>query len=348
MAMAATRRGVLALALSSSLRAKPLASAFRPDLLHRRASRAPSGIVLGGESTSVPASDPSLTIDADDYEWLRRSRPVRIEARPVPPGGADGGLDDDRDDAESPSAVRKIVHFQRHGQGTHNELYRRWTESKGRPPDLSETDPRRNPMVTDAVLDAPLTEKGRDQCAERRAVARELDGVEAVVVSPLTRALQTAHITFRDHLPNDAAPHREVTWIAHEGIREELGTLLCNKRRPLSETRAEFPDVDYAHLPHLQEEDLTWDLHARKTAGEDGVPRRESTEDMSHRAYDFLAEFLRKRPEGELAVVGHSAWLLAMTGAVLDIAEEDEGALMPVFGQAELRSMELVFTEQKV
>ena len=48
-----------------------------------------------------------------------------------------------------------------------------------------------------------------------------------------------------------------------------------------------------------------------------------------------------------MVVVGHSAWLLAMTRAVLDVDSDDEGLITPMFGQAEMRSMELVFTEQR-
>ena len=132
--------------------------------------------------------------------------------------------------------------------------------------------------------------------------------------------------------------------MAHEGVREELGTLLCNKRRPLSETERLFPGVDFAHLPH-GEDDAMWENHVKKTANDDGMPTRETMEDMSHRCYDFLVDFLLLRPEREIVVVGHSAWLLAMTNAVLDVGS-DEGLITPMFGQAELRSMELIFLEQ--
>ena len=53
-------------------------------------------------------------------------------------------------------------------------------------------------------------------------------------------------------------------------------------------------------------------------------PRRETMEDMSHRAYDFLVDYLLKRPEMEIAVVGHSAWLLAMTSAVLEFDHQGQ------------------------
>ncbi len=166
-------------------------------------------------------------------------------------------------------------------------------------------------------------------------------GVELVISSPLVRALQTAHITWEEHLPNKTSG--DVKWIAHEGLREELGTLLCNKRQPLSETEIQFPQVDYSCLPR-DEEDIMWDHHVARTANEHGLPKRETIEDMSHRAYNFLVEFLHRRPEKEIVVVGHSAWLLSMMGAVLDVGEDE--SLLPMFAQAEMRSCLLRFEEQ--
>ncbi len=202
----------------------------------------------------------------------------------------------------------------------------------------------KNPLLLPHVIDSPLTPKGKDQCAEQRPAARALEGVELIVISPLVRCLQTAHITFEDHLPHNTP--RTVKWMAHEGVREELGTLLCNKRRALSETKRLFPSVDFTRIPH-DEDDVMWDNHAKRTANDDGIPTRETMEDMSHRCYDFLVDFLHMRPEREIVVVGHSAWLLAMTRAVLDLGSDEEGSIKPMFGQAEMRSMELVFREQR-
>jgi broad specificity phosphatase PhoE len=228
--------------------------------------------------------------------------------------------------------------------GTHNAIYKEWTDRTGRPLDLSETDPMKNPLLLPNVIDSPLTPKGRDQCAEQRPAACALEGVELIVISPLVRCLQTAHITFEDHLPHNTP--RMVKWMAHEGVREELGTLLCNKRRALSETEPLFPCVDFTRVPH-GEDDVMWENHIKRTANDDGIPTRETMVDMSQRSYDFLVDFLQMRPEREMVVVGHSAWLLAMTRAVLDVDSDDEGLITPMFGQAEMRSMELVFTEQR-
>jgi hypothetical protein len=48
----------------------------------------------------------------------------------------------------------------------HNAIYKDWTDKTGKLVDLSETNPRKNPLLLPDVIDAPLTQKGRDQCTE--------------------------------------------------------------------------------------------------------------------------------------------------------------------------------------
>lgn len=321
------------LALAFTMHAQ--CSAFSPHNTLRRASAIAS---------TASKDDPTFS-NVHDYEHLKHSRPIRIHAKPIP-------LNDNhllrKEQLLSPHS--KIVHFQRHGQGTHNEIYAQWTASTGTPLNLSETDPAKNPLLLPNVIDAPLTTKGIGQCQEQYKLnANNLRGVERIIVSPLVRALQTAHLTFRDHVPTlTGESNGAITWTAHEGCREELGMLLCNKRRPLSETKLDFPHVDFSQLSHHGEDDHTWDQFAINFATDSGVAQRESMEDMSHRVYDFLADFLRHLPEREVAVVGHSAWLHAMCNAVLDHDIGDDGERLDtgMFGQAEIRTLELTFIEK--
>ena len=370
--MQLTRRKWSAAAFTLSLQSSPpLSSSYAPvaafnnnlrhgrkyDVHHRRLK------------SSTSRDDPSLSSSEATtcYNHLKQSRPIRIQAKALHPSDAVATkaallANSSHEMTKSTSTITKLVHFQRHGQGTHNQVYKQWTDRTGIPLDLSETDPQLNPLLLPNIIDAPLTDKGRNQCKEQRIDKREyLGGVELIVVSPLVRALETACITFEDHLPSSNANSRHdgkveegVRWIAHEGIREELGLLLCNQRRPLNETLLEFPHVDFSLLVHHDDgsdEDLYWKQHCERTsinnASDDTPQRRESMEDMSHRAYDFLVEYLYHRPEREIAVVGHSAWLLAMTNAVLEFdgeSEDVEEEFGTMFGQAELRSATLTFT----
>jgi broad specificity phosphatase PhoE len=213
---------------------------------------------------------------------------------------------------ENPTA--KLIHFQRHGQGYHNLICDMWRELN-RPIDFDSTDPTLNPLLRPEVIDPPLTHSGILQCQARRHQCSQLNP-KLVVISPLTRCLQTAKISFRDHcrLLND------IPWIAHEGCREELGLLMGNKRRTKVELEEDFPDIDFSHLTDNQ--DILWEhCHHHHNQGQQ-QHHRETLSEQSHRAYQFMTEFIQRRPETEIAVVCHSAYLFTLWNSVMDIEDE--------------------------
>lgn len=235
-------------------------------------------------------------------------KPVKIKSKALERYGGAGSV----------SETAKVIHFQRHGEGYHNLLGKTWREL-GRGVDISSNDPARNPFVRPEILDAPLTALGRAEAIEKQALAGQMSP-ELVVVSPLYRAIETAYYTFADH--------RHVPWIAHDGCREDLGLLICNKRRPLSQTSADFPHVDFSLI--TSEEDSLF-VHDEE----------ECTAEQAKRAYSFLVDFVRKRPEREIAIVGHSAWLFNVFNAVMDCGENRD--LMSWFATSEIRSLEVEF-----
>ena len=230
-----------------------------------------------------------------------------------------------KEDSKSGHITTKIIHFQRHGQGYHNLLGEN-TRALGHDIDIDDPDPTTNPFVKPEIRDSPLTQKGRQEAAAERARAAKLNP-EVVVVSPLHRAVQTALISFADHY------HGGVPFVAHEGCREQLGLLTCNRALPLSQTAFEFPQVDFGSCT-AGEEDALWKPGAR-----------EHPVDEANRAYAFLTEFLMKRPERELAVVCHSAWLFSVCNAVVDCGGDD--FLESWFETGEIRSVEMSFYEQE-
>lgn len=217
----------------------------------------------------------------------------------------------------------KIVHFQRHGQGYHNLLGEVLREA-GLTPSVDSKDPAINPWLRPEIVDSPLTETGKDECRQQCAKASLLSP-KLVVVSPLLRAIQTAQISFQ-HVYD----HSNIPWIAHEGCREELGVLVCNKRRPLSHIQADYPNIQF--VGDMDEDDTLWH-----------PTQRESNISKSNRIYDFLVNFLAQRPESEIAVVGHSATLFHMCNAVVDCGDDLD--LSSWFLTSEIRSMKLTFIQ---
>ena len=244
-----------------------------------------------------------------DAKW-----PTKIRAEPFVKG------------SPRPTATdtnKKILHFQRHGQGYHNLIYLMMAEHGSPVLDIYNTDPMLNPFVRSELADAPLTSLGREQCLEKRQLANSLNP-ELIVVSPLHRAVQTAQLTFADFIG-------DVRFVAHDLCREELGLLVCNKRRPLSETTREFPHVDFS-LTSGEEEDRLWQ-----------PDERESPLAKSKRIYSFLTDYIQHRPEKEIAVVGHSAYFFNMCNAVLDCDDDDD--IQKWFGTSEIRSLVLTFDD---
>eukprot|EP00956_Cyclotella_meneghiniana_P021184 scaffold38199_cov54-Cyclotella_meneghiniana.AAC.3 len=361
------QRRALTVALSMHASCNALVAPLPSHNIHRSAATASTSVASTSHSDDPKFSDANNS-NAIIYKHLIESRPVRIHAKTIPTVNHSNRLPHDN--------TIKVVHFQRHGQGTHNQLYAKHTESNGGIPlNLSETDPAKNPLLHPSIIDAPLTAKGIRQCQQQYDLHRKnLIGVQRIIVSPLVRALQTAQLTFRDHIPKtsntdatallsssssnrhlhnnnnneDNIINNNTIWTAHEGCREELGMLLCNKRKPLTETISDFPHVDFTTL---SETDVMWEEYANKFPQQ---PTRESTEDMSHRVYDFLTGYLRHLPEREVAVVGHSAWLYAMCNAVFSgednsmtsMTETTELLDKSMFGQAEIRTLELRFTDK--
>jgi len=221
------------------------------------------------------------------------------------------------------SSITKLVHFQRHGEGYHN-LLGDVLRTAGVTPSVDSFDPAINPWLRPEIVDSPLTETGKDQCRNQCELASKLTP-ELVIVSPLLRALQTAKISFGACYPTVTT--KSIPWIAHEGCREETGVLVCNKRRPLSQIVSDYPEVQFEAMT---EEDSLFN-----------PSKRETGDSKSKRINEFL-KYLMARPENEIAVIGHSAWLFHMLNEVVEVDDADD-ALRSWFTTSEIRSIQLTF-----
>lgn len=168
----------------------------------------------------------------------------------------------------------KEVHLIRHGESQFNAAFA-----------LKRVDPM--------IFDAPLTPRGHEQAAALRPEVTALD-IETVIVSPLTRALQTALGAFGGcsaQLVVEAL-HRER--VEHSG---DLG------RSPRA-LATDFPNLAFDHL-----EDPWWHCETHQPQ----VIVVEPEESVLARVRKFR-EFLASRPERRIAVVGHGTFLRHLTG----------------------------------
>ena len=225
------------------------------------------------------------------------------------------------DDPEAPDTSNeniKIVHFVRHGQGFHN-LMADIASAEGREWEQYSLKPE-NPYIMPEILDAPLTEKGRQQAYILQPVVHGMkDKPELIVLSPNCRALQTGAIVFEELFGTSTK------FLAHENAREETGVHICDKRRPVSRSSKEFPQIDFSLLE--TDEDVIFQDDHRETKAEVGV-----------RVYKFM-EWLSERKEKHVGVASHSGWLLTVFNGICECDESLKGW----FQTGELRSVKLEF-----
>lgn len=196
-----------------------------------------------------------------------------------------------------PSLSTRIIHFVRHAQGVHNvageEDYTYYQKEE--------------------YADAALTNKGVKQC-QSLANIHGITTAELLVVSPMTRTLQTASVSF----PSQVG---KFPWLALESLREQSGFHPCDRRRTVSEYKTEFQHIDFDQID--DEKDPLYHLHADE---------REPDMHVAERSRQFFA-WLMHRQEKEIIVVTHSAFLRHTFSYVLDSEEDDNQ-----FANCELRS----------
>jgi len=172
----------------------------------------------------------------------------------------------------------EYIHLIRHGQSTFNALF-----------DLDRG-------VDPLHFDARLSQIGIEQVAAARQAASEIP-VDLVVVSPLTRALQTAVGLF-----GDAAVPMIVTDLHCERVEHS-----CDVGRSPSALAAEFPMLTFDHLG-----DPWWHNGQEDDRGVAVEPDRL----FAQRVTDF-SRWLRARPEVVVVVVGHGEFFRRLSGCYL-------------------------------
>ena len=219
----------------------------------------------------------------------------------------------------------KIIHWIRHGEGTHNVAQREW---RANPAWDGHSEPYtidNDPGPPFKYGDAELTELGVAQAKSLVDRTMAMPAPELLVVSPLRRATQTGLHAFAPLIANG------LPVVAHEGAHEIAGFHTCDRRLSTTKLAAQFPEVDFSLLE--SEDDFFFG---------DGTTR-ESWEAIAQRAADF-AVWLRDRPEKRIAVASHSVFLLTLFNAVFETPDTEEGGkVRAFFGTGEMRTTTLMF-----
>ena len=166
--------------------------------------------------------------------------------------------------------MSKYLYLIRHGKALHNELFEKMGVNAFRIKD---------------TIDSSLTKQGHEQSIHLGQTWEIKDEIELVLVSPLTRALETAVNIFGNNTPI----------VCQEFLREyPIGEDTCNKRSDTNLLIKNFPTIDFSHI-HLQTDTL-WNH------------KRESIKELDKRIQTMIS-YIKNRPENKIAIVGHGSYI---------------------------------------
>ncbi|KAF8621305.1 hypothetical protein AX15_007903 [Amanita polypyramis BW_CC] len=174
------------------------------------------------------------------------------------------------------------------------------------------------PDIHAPIADAELTQLGMDQAADARnawnaELVYNIPPPDKMYSSPLTRAMKTHEITFRDII---TPKHRPVV---AELCREENGVHTCDKRRSRSYIHQTFPSFEIEK--GFTEQDELWSPDIR-----------ESSEQVMHRTKQVMDTiFDQDQEHSVIAITAHGGFIRAFM-RVLDrpTGTMPTGGVLPV------------------
>tara|TARA_B100001093_G_C26434907_1_gene845586 strand:+ start:74 stop:745 length:672 start_codon:yes stop_codon:yes gene_type:complete len=144
--------------------------------------------------------------------------------------------------------------------------------------------------------DTRLTMLGKNQADNLGIKWENKNKIDLVIVSPLSRALETATRIFKD---------MDIPMICLDSLTEyPQHSELCNKKRNKSELQKEYPLIDFLRITH---ETVKWN-----------PKKKESIKELNDRV-NFIKKWIFWRKEKNIAIVAHSSFLAQfMHGKIID------------------------------
>ena len=176
----------------------------------------------------------------------------------------------------------------RHGEAIHNVLFKQVGMKT-----FFDTD----------FYDTKLTNLGHNQAINLGETWEEINKIDLVLVSSLTRTLQTAQNIFKG---------KNVKMISLDCLKEyPQGLHTCNKRDSKNKLENKFPNIDFTNLDSVNDE--MWDPN--------NVESIDSLLLRINKMYDFIETSNCKN----IAIVGHNSFISMMKyGKFLRIEDGEE------------------------
>ena len=171
--------------------------------------------------------------------------------------------------------MNKLVYCIRHGEAFHNVNFKKYGKTA---------------FYGKDNIDTELTQFGHEDSIIFGANWKDKPLIELVLVSPLTRTLDTCMNIFGD---------MDVPIVCMENVREyPCGLQTCNQRKSIHDLKRKYPRITFTQC--TSNEDTLWN-HSRE----------ETLDELKNRIESFKS-YVQKRPETTIALVGHSGFISQM------------------------------------
>ena len=182
----------------------------------------------------------------------------------------------------------------RHGESTHNVLYKQIGMKA---------------FFDINHYDTNLTDLGMKQSINLGNTWAEKNDIDLVIVSSLTRTLQTCNNIFKGY---------DCKIIALDYVKEyPQGKHTCNKRTSKTELMKEYPNIDFSYLE--SDEDEMWKMNIL-----------ESVEELLQRInkfYDWIEEYNKKYNYKNIALISHNGIISMMKDQKFNYQENGDEEL---------------------
>ena len=149
------------------------------------------------------------------------------------------------------------------------------------------------------IRDTQLLQKGIEQATNLNVTWEKKNKIDLVVCSPSIRTLDTALLVFKN------TNHKI---IASDHVLEyPQGSEECNRRKDKSVLQALYPQVDFSDIKY---EKLPWNY-------------TRETKECLHKRIDTFIDWVKERPEKNIAVISHSSFIGELKDGVIGDEEHE-------------------------
>ena len=178
--------------------------------------------------------------------------------------------------------MNKTLYLIRHGTSLHNLYYKKMGE-----------------MAYIKFMDSPLMNEGVEEAKKLKKRWTELNDIELVLTSPLSRTLSTTDIIFRNT--------RTPIIVLDELLEYPQSYHRCNMRCAVGDLIKIYPKMNFDNIDNNIDFDFMDD-------------KRDNNEEIKYleKRIHKLKDWIKGRKEKNIAIVGHSSYLNYMINGLVD------------------------------